>query len=1388
VVPGVYGGHPTPDEQTDRGDQAVPDQRTPTPRTHTPGQSGGDPGEDPGEGFGANGWLVDEMYDRFAEDPGSVDPAWHSYFASRQNTDSTAHNGSAHRGSGDNGSDHNGSAAPAADPVDGTVPTNPAAERERVAPVPAGPDTAVTAPGLPVVEDDGLHVPHSRPVLASPAAPNAAASSPAVPSPAVPSPAVPSPAVPSPAVPSPAVPSPAVPSPAVPSPRPPQDGLAASRATAHRSPGTAPTAADPEHEPVPVGSGDEPDPAPAVLRGPAARLAANMAASLSVPTATSVRDVPVKLLVDNRTVINRHLSRSRGGKVSFTHLIAHALVRAVHETPGFNDSYTEVDGRPAIAHHRHVNLGIAIDLPRPDGTRALVVPSVKRAETLGFAAFWTAYEDLVRRARAGTLTVADFADTTVSLTNPGGLGTVHSIPRLMTGQAAIIGVGAMEYPAGFQGASAERISEIGVSRTMTLTSTYDHRVVQGALSGELLRRVHQLLLGEDGFYDDVFGELRIPLEPFRWAPDDLGRREVRVGKQARVIELIHAYRVRGHLVADTDPLEYHQRTHPDLQMATHGLTIWDLDRRFATGNFGPAAPGGAGDLMTLRDILELLQDSYCRTVGTEYMHVHDPAQRRWIQDRVERLHSRADPDDQLRVLGKLNEAEAFETFLQTKFVGQRRFSLEGGETLIPLLARLCSGAARAQLSEVCIGMSHRGRLNVLANIVGKSYAHIFREFEGNIDPTTVQGSGDVKYHLGSNGVFTAANGATIPVSVAANPSHLEAVDPVLEGIVRAKQDVLDRGTDYPVLPLLVHGDAAFAGQGVVAETLNLSQLRGYRTGGTVHVVVNNQVGFTTDPGAGRSSTYCTDVARMVQAPIFHVNGDDPEACVRVAQLAFDYRQEFHRDVVLDLVCYRRRGHNEGDDPSMTQPHMYDLIERKRSVRKLYTEALVGRGDISIAQAEQALEDYNLRLERNFAEAKKTFHHPELYHRMPDYPLKPAPAGGDGDAPRTAVTDATLARLAAVHRTPPEGFTLHAKVKPQLERRAAAFTGGDIDWATAEAAAFGSLLLDGRTVRLAGQDSRRGTFVQRFAVLVDRVTNGTWTPLKALESDGAKFHVYDSLLSEFAAVGFEYGYSVARPAALVMWEAQFGDFANGAQTIADEFIAGGEAKWGQHSGVVMLLPHGFEGQGPDHSSARLERWLQLAADDVMTVAQPSTPASWFHLLRRHCLGSEHRPLVVATPKSMLRNKAAVSRPEDLTHGTFQPVLDDSALVRDGDTGPVPTDVRRVLLCSGKVAWDLAAARTRLGDTRTAIVRVEQLYPVPVGPVRAALERYPGATEIRWVQDEPANQGAWPTMAATLVPALGRAVVPVTRPASAVPAVGATRAHSAQQSSLVEAAFA
>jgi 2-oxoglutarate dehydrogenase E1 component len=1142
--------------------------------------------------------------------------------------------------------------------------------------------------------------------------------------------------------------APAKPAPAKPAATPP--AATAARTTA------APTTA----APAPTGARTVP------LRGVAARIVANMDQSLSVPTATSVRAVPAKLISDNRIVINNHLARGRGGKVSFTHIIGYALVQAVAAHREMNNSYAVVDGKPTLVSPEHINLGMAIDLVKPDGSRNLVVPSIKATEEMDFRQFWQAYEDVVRRARRGELTMDDYAGTTISLTNPGGIGTVHSMPRLVTGQGAIIGVGAMEYPAEFAGMSDEALANAAVSKVITLTSTYDHRIIQGAQSGEFLKVMHGLLLGEHGFYDEIFTALRLPYEPVRWVRDVDASAEGQINKTARVNELIHAYRVRGHLMADTDPLEFHIRRHPDLDVLEHGLTLWDLDRTFPVGGFA------GKQRMKLRDVLGVLRDSYCRRVGVEYMHIQDPEERRWIQERVEKRYTKPDSAEQKHILNRLNAAEAFETFLQTKYVGQRRFSLEGGESLIPLLDEILSEAATAGLDETVIGMAHRGRLSVLANIVGKPYEKIFSEFEGHLDPKSAQGSGDVKYHLGMTGKFTTPDEQhAITVSLVANPSHLEAVDPVLEGIVRAKQDRIDLGLEgYTVLALAVHGDAAFAGQGVVAETLNLSQLRGYRTGGTVHVVVNNQVGFTTAPEYSRSSLYSTDVARMIQAPIFHVNGDDPETVVRVARLAFEYRQAFNKDVVIDLVCYRRRGHNEGDDPSMTNPQMYQIIDGKRSVRKLYTEELIGRGDISVEEAEESLRDFQAKLETVFKATRDTTNTPP---RRRARETEPEPRVD------TAI-DATLVKaIGDAHLALPEGFTPHKRVQQLLEKRAKMSVEGDIDWGFGEIIAMGSLLNQGVTVRLAGQDSRRGTFVSRHASVVDAVTGADYLPLFGVKDADARFFVHDSLLSEYAAMGFEYGYSVENLDALVCWEAQFGDFANGAQSVVDEFISSGEVKWGQRSAVTLLLPHGHEGQGPDHTSGRPERYLQMCAEDNMRVAQPSTPANYFHLLRRQALSPKKKPLVVFTPKSLLRHKMCVSPVADFATGTFQPVI--------GDTVD-PTQVSRVLLCSGKIYYDLVQARAERGLTNTAIVRVEQFYPMPVDEINAALATYTHAKDVAWIQDEPANQGAWSFIALNLLEHLnGVSLRRISRPAAAAPAVGSTKLHDAEQAALIEAAL-
>jgi multifunctional 2-oxoglutarate metabolism enzyme len=1239
-----------------------------------------------GQDFGANDWLVEEMYERYQSDPTSVPSEWVTYFQNNPQVGSSVAQSSAPKG--------------------GTPPT----------------PKAVTPPNISM---PGTPAPVA-PAAVTPAAPVATPVAPPAPVQTTPSQQV-------------------------------VRDIAATPATP----------ADPIAKPIPTlvtPSASKLEP----IRGVSARVVQSMEASLTVPTATSVRAIPAKLMIDNRIVINNHLKRGRGGKVSFTHIIAYAMIKALRAMPEMNAFYGELDGKPALGTPDHINLGIAIDLAKPDGSRQLLVPSIKGCEALEFGQFWVAYEQIVKKARAGTLTVEDYAGTTVSLTNPGTIGTVHSVPRLVQNQGLIIGVGAMDYPAEFQGASEETLARMAVSKVITLTSTYDHRVIQGAQSGDFLRRIHELLLGADGFYDEIFTALRIPYEPIRWAPDFAVTKDEEIDKTARVQQLIHAYRTWGHLMADIDPLVYLQRNHPDLDVRTHGLTLWDLDREFATGGFG------GKNFLPLRKILGILRDAYCRSVGIEYMHISNPAERKWVQEKVEGVSGIPAREEQLRILRKLNSAEAFESFLQTKFVGQKRFSLEGGESVIPLTDAIVSAAAESGLDEVCIGMPHRGRLNMLANIAGKSVGQIFQEFQGHYAENQVHGSGDVKYHLGTEGVFTAESGATTKIYLAANPSHLEAVNPVLEGIVRAKQDRLNTKGSYTVLPILLHGDASFAGQGVNAETLQLSQLPGYRTGGTIHIVVNNQVGFTTSPSSSRTSRYSTDVAKLIEAPVFHVNGDDPEACVRVARLAFEYRQEFNKDVVIDMVCYRRRGHNEGDEPSFTQPLMYKLIDAKRTTRTLYTDALVGRGDITPAEAEEIARDYQAQLEEVFASVANYEEHSDPNFVVPVVP-------NAEDVP-TFISEQLIREIAATQTAIPEGFNIHPKLLPQLQKRAESINDGTIDWSTGEMLAFGSLLKEGRPVRLAGQDSRRGTFSNRHAVIIDKENGNEWTPLRSLISDANQFFVIDSLLSEYAAMGFEYGYSVVREEALVLWEGQFGDFANGAQTVVDEFISSALQKWGERSSVVLLLPHGYEGQGPDHSSARIERFLALCAEKNMTVAQPSTPASYFHLLRFHAANPKRRPMVVFTPKSMLRLKAAASSISDFTSGTFLPVIGDTTV----------NNASRLIFCSGKIYHDLVAERARLNDSSTAIVRVERLYPLPIAQMEVEAKKHPNAN-LLWVQDEPANQGAWPHVALSTTESIGgtgvdsRVLRRISRRASASPATGSHHLHEDEAKALMDEAF-
>lgn len=1224
--------------------------------------------------FGANEWLVDELYEQFKIDRNSVDKAWWPILETYHPVDE----------------------APPAVPSAPTVPASEAAPPTQAA-APASEPRPVTAP-VPVVG--------AQPVARTTAKPARVQPIPA------------------------------------------------------QAPSVVPS----------VGEASSEEDRVTVLRGMPKTLAANMDESLTVPTATSVRTVPAKLMIDNRIVINNHMARTRGGKVSFTHLIGWAIIRALKEFPSQNVFYAEIDGKPSVVAPAHVNLGIAIDLPKPDGTRSLLVPSIKRADTLTFGEFLASYEDLITRARNNKLTAADFQGTTISLTNPGGIGTVHSVPRLMKGQGCIVGAGALEYPAEFQGSSEKTLVELGIGKTITLTSTYDHRVIQGAGSGEFLKKVHELLIGQRSFYDDIFAALRIPYAPIHWASDINVDVAERVDKTARVQELINAFRVRGHLMADIDPLEYVQRTHPDLEIENHGLTFWDLDREFVTGGFGGKR------LMKLRDILGVLRDSYCRTIGIEYMHIQDPVQRAWFQENVEIKYQKPGHDEQLRILSKLNQAEAFETFLQTKYVGQKRFSLEGGESLIPLLDEILQGAAQAGLDGAAIGMAHRGRLNVLTNIAGKTYGQVFREFEGSVAVGSKRGSGDVKYHLGTEGTFVDDRGEELPVLLAANPSHLETVDGVLEGIVRAKQDRKPIGT-FSWLPILVHGDAAFAGQGVVVETLQMSQLRGYRTGGTLHVVVNNQVGFTTMPIDGRSSIYATDVAKTIQAPIFHVNGDDPEAVVRVAQIAFAYRERFHRDVIIDLVCYRRRGHNEGDDPSMTQPLMTNLIEAKRSVRRLYVEALVGRGDITEDEYEQAKRDFQNGLEIAFAETHAAETGTTAVVTDAEAEME-EPASGAPE--NTGVPTEIIHLIGDAFINKPDSFTVHPKLQQLLDKRYDMSRNGNIDWGFGELLAFGSLLVEGTNVRLAGQDARRGTFVQRHSVLHDRSNGQEWIPLANLADGQARFWVYDSLLSEYAAMAFEYGYSVERADSLVLWEAQFGDFANGAQSVIDEYISAADQKWGQQSSVVLLLPHGYEGQGPDHSSARIERYLQLCAQDNMTVARPSTPASYFHLLRRQAYARPRRPLIVFTPKAMLRLRGATSPVEDFVNSTFRPVIDD-------DRGLDKSAVTRVLLHAGKIHWDLRAELEKNPQPEIALVRLEQFYPAPIDELNAVIDSYPNA-QLYWVQDEPENQGAWPFIALEVVKHLhGRTIRRISRSAAASPATGSPKVHAIEHAALMKKAL-
>ncbi len=1129
------------------------------------------------------------------------------------------------------------------------------------------------------------------------------------------------------------------------------------------------------------------------IHGAAARIVENMEASLSLPTATSQRQIPVKMIDENRRLINQHLELVGGGKVFYTHLIGWAVVKALREYPNLNSAFVQENGVRQRLERLLVNLGVAVDMERKDGTRLLMVPNIKNAAALNFSEFVNSLNQAFNKVRSGKLDPSDFQGTTITLTNTGTVATVASEPRLMPGQGAIVATGAIDYPAEYHGMAPGTLTMLGISKVMTISCTYDHRIIQGAESGLFLAKIERLLFGEEEFYDQIFADLRIPYHPLRWSADrnpalmGLATYREETEKQARVLQLINAYRVRGHLVADLNPLGKEPAYHYELDPINYGLTLWDLDRAFITGGLSAALGDAPTPTATLREILETLRQTYCGKIGVEYMNIQHPEQKSWLQLRMEpnRNNWPLPLAQKKRILTMLTAAETFERYLHAKFIGHKRFSAEGAETMIPVLYELLELSAEQNVREMVIGMAHRGRLNVLANIIGKPYTQILSEFEGNVDPASALGSGDVKYHLGASGKHLTLTGKEIMVSVSPNPSHLEAVNPVVEGIVRAKQNRRHEKGGSQIIPVLIHGDAAFAGQGIVAETLNLSQLEGYRTEGTIHLIINNQIGFTTSPDDARSTPYSTDVAKMVQAPIFHVNGDDPEATIRALQIAVDYRHRFHKDVVIDMVCYRRYGHNEADDPSYTQPALYKKIRKHPSVRALYAERLTREGSMTEDAVEEIRQNYVARLGTAFEELKRHVDHfvPEEMSAIPPEEIDAVPTWTP-----TGVSKDLLVQIIMALTTFPKDFRLHPKLISFIEkRRETVDKGGPIDWAFAEALAFGTLVVEGTPVRLSGQDSGRGTFSQRHLVLCDETNGREHVPLQHLTPGQARFEVYDSLLSEAAVLGFEFGYSVADPLTLVIWEAQFGDFANGAQAIIDQFIVGAEAKWQQPSGLVLLLPHGYEGQGPEHSSARIERFLQLCAENNLQVCNCTTAAQYFHLLRRQMRGGKdgrgiRKPLIVFTPKSLLRNPRTFSSLDELADGHFQEVLNESeAFSKD--------KVSRILLCSGKVCYDLAEACKERAIEDVVIIRLEQVYPFPRNQLRKELRKYPNANEILWVQEEPQNMGTWFFIRDRVVPELKPNQTPrfVGRLESASTATGSLKIHLKEQAALVKAAL-
>jgi 2-oxoglutarate decarboxylase len=1130
------------------------------------------------------------------------------------------------------------------------------------------------------------------------------------------------------------------------------------------------------------------------IKGPAAKLVANMNESLTVPTATTFRELPVALLETRRRQLNSGLQAAkRPQKISFTHLIAYAIVQATKQQPVMSHTLAMVDGVPHRVQPDGVGLGLAVDVQRKDGSRGLVVPVIRHAEAMEFAAFHAAYEALVEKARTNKLMPDDFAGATMSLTNPGGLGTSASVPRLMTGQGSIIAVGAIGYPAEFSTVPDERATELGISKVMTITSTYDHRIIQGAESGTFLGIVDRLLQGEDGFYDRVAQSLGVTLPATPGAPSP--KRVAGTAAQdtvapemlyhvAAAMALVKAFRMHGHLAARLDPLGTDPIGDPALDPASLGLTPAIMEN-IPSKVLRIAVPG-----RTLAESLPFLQATYCGTMAYEIEHISTHEERVWLREKIESGAYRQPlpPERQRWLLQRLTEVETLERFLHKAYLGQKRFSIEGVDLLVPMLDLTIESAAKSGARDVVIGMAHRGRLNVLAHTIGRPYETIFAEFEGGRQVEGGQltpdgGTGDVKYHHGAEGAYVTDGGKAITVSLSPNPSHLEYVSPVVDGRARAKQ-TQRRGREAhhdptAALPVAIHGDAAFAGQGVVAETLNLGALKGYRTGGTLHLITNNQVGFTTDMEDARSTRYASDLAKGFDIPIIHVNADDAEACLSAVRLAMAYRDRFHQDVVIDLVGYRRHGHNEGDEPAYTQPLMYDRIKNLPSVRETYAGYLVQAGvvtqqeaDQQAAQAYQRLVDIQQAFKASMARAA----HQE----------RPVRLSGPGQEVETALSPEFLRALNDQLHSWPEGFSVHPKLRKQLERRRSALgPEGGIEWAHAEALALGSLLTEGVPVRLTGQDTERGTFSQRHLVLHDVGNGASIAPIQNLPGALAPMELHNSPLSEVAALGFEYGYSVAAPEMLVLWEAQFGDFVNAAQVIIDQFITAGMSKWGMTSRLTLLLPHGYEGQGPEHSSARMARFLHLAAEGNIRVINCTTPAQYFHLLRRQAKRSRQRPLVLFTPKSLLRHPQATSKLEDLTTGHFQPVIDDAFF------GKNPERAERILMCTGKVYYDLMPEAEKLGANRPAVIRLEQLYTFPWAELRQVLPRYRTAKELVWVQEEPLNMGAWRYLEAKLRELVAEGhpmeIRYVGRPERASPAEGYPAAHAAEQSRIIREAL-